>query len=331
MKQKSFEEIYNSINLNVGDNIEKLRKSALRKKYLAFVVVVLLWVAILLSGFTKYVAFLIFSFIFSIIIFLYIIIRFNKKYRKNYKEQVINEIVKQSSPNLFYEYSAGISQLEYAESNFEFGWDKYNSEDKIEGELEDGVMLKMAQVHTEDIQTTTDSNGNTTNTYITKFFGLFGIITLKTSTEVDFMITNNSKFAKFSKNRMEMESAEFEKIYDVYVGIGKDKNNASRQNVMEILTPETIENLVYIRNLFKTAINVRVFKNKIYFRVELGDIFEPPTFKKSINFETLKRYFLIVDMPRMLYETLIDNILLMYGNKEEIEKRKIDKLNNLNT
>lgn len=331
MKQKSFEEIYNSINLNVGDNIEKLRKSALRKKYLAFVVVVLLWVAILLSGFTKYVAFLIFSFIFSIIIFLYIIIRFNKKYRKNYKEQVINEIVKQSSPNLFYEYSAGISQLEYAESNFEFGWDKYNSEDKIEGELEDGVMLKMAQVHTEDIQTTTDSNGNTTNTYITKFFGLFGIITLKTSTEVDFMITNNSKFAKFSKNRMEMESAEFEKIYDVYVGIGKDKNNASRQNVMEILTPETIENLVYIRNLFKTAINVRVFKNKIYFRVELGDIFEPPTFKKSINFETLKRYFLIVDMPRMLYETLIDNILLMYGNKEEIEKRKIDKMNNSNT
>lgn len=331
MKQKSFEEIYNSINLNVGDNIEKLRKSALRKKYLAFVVVVLLWVAILLSGFTKYVAFLIFSFIFSIIIFLYIIIRFNKEYRKNYKEQVINEIVKQSSPNLFYEYSAGISQLEYAESNFEFGWDKYNSEDKIEGELEDGVMLKMAQVHTEDIQTTTDSNGNTTNTYITKFFGLFGIITLKTSTEVDFMITNNSKFAKFSKNRMEMESAEFEKIYDVYVGIGKDKNNASRQNVMEILTPETIENLVYIRNLFKTAINVRVFKNKIYFRVELGDIFEPPTFKKSINFETLKRYFLIVDMPRMLYETLIDNILLMYGNKEEIEKRKIDKMNNSNT
>ena len=92
---------------------------------------------------------------------------------------------------------------------------------------------------------------------------------------------------------------------------------------MEILTPEAIESLIKIRNLFKIPINVRVYQDKIYFRIEVGNIFEPPTFKSSVNFDILKKYFLIIDVPRMIYETLIDSILVMYGNKETRENRII--------
>ena len=37
----------------------------------------------------------------------------------------------------------------------------------------------------------------------------------------------------------------------------------------------------------------------------------------------LYKYFLIIDVPRMIYETLIDNILVMYGDKEARENRTI--------
>ena len=95
---------------------------------------------------------------------------------------------------------------------------------------------------------------------------------------------------------------------------------------MEILTPEAIEEFVKIRNIFKKPINVRVSGDMIYFRIAVGDIFEPPTFKSSINFDMLRKYFLMIDVPRMLYETLIDSILVMYGDQDAKENRNISKM-----
>ena len=68
----------------------------------------------------------------------------------------------------------------------------FYSEDLIEGILEDGSSLRMSQVHTQVEETTTDSDGHTTTSYVTTFLGLYGVITLKTATKADFMIKNNS-------------------------------------------------------------------------------------------------------------------------------------------
>lgn len=324
MKQRNFKEIYDVIYANVGRAMEERRKRALRKNILAFVIALVIWVAILMYGLRYFGPLMGICFVLTIILLSIITHKINKEYKQTYKEQIINEIVEQSNPNLKYDYNDGISSKVYAESQFDYGWDRYHTEDRIHGEIEDGVNLDMAQVHTEEEHETTDSDGHTSRTYVTTFLGLYGIITLKTSTPADFMIKNNSKFAKFKKNRIEMESAEFEKYYDVYTGYSKDSE--IRQSAMEILTPESIEEFVKIRNMFKRAINVRVCRNKIYFRIEVGDIFEPPTFKSSVDFEMLRRYFLIIDVPRMLYEILIDNILVMYGNSEDKETRNISKM-----
>lgn len=320
MKQRNFKEIYDIIYANVGKSMEQKRKSTLRKNIFAFFITLVIWVVVLVNGVQYYGPLLGVGLILTIIILSIVLHKIGKEYKKNYKEQIISEIVKQSNPNLRYNYNGGISSREYAESQFDFGWDRYNTEDLIEGSLEDGSRLKMAQVHTEEEHTSTDSDGHTSTTYVTTFLGLYGIIKLKTATRANFMIRNNSKFAKFRKNRIEMESAEFEKYYDVYSG---SKETEIRQNAMEILTPEAIEEFVNIRNLFKRALNIRVYNDKIYFRIEVGDIFEPPTFKSSVDFEMLKKYFLIIDVPRMIYEALIDNILVMYGDSSSREKRTI--------
>ena len=321
MKQKNFKEIYDAIYARCGQSMEVKRKTALKKSIIAFIVAIIVWVALISSlGFMLAPLFII-IFVITILILIIVISKINKNYKRSFKEQIINEIVEESNPDLNYYYNNGVSEGEYAESKFDWGWDRYHSEDLIEGKLEDGSILKMSQVHTEEEHETTDSDGHTSRTYVTTFLGLYGIIKLNTFTSADFMIKNNSKLSKFNKKRIEMESSEFEKYYDVYTCSEKDA--VLRQNTMEILTPETIEKFVIIRNLFKRSINVRVFKNKIFFRIEVGDIFEPPTFKSSVNFEMLRRYFLIIDVPRMIYEAMIDNIILMYGDSEARENRTI--------
>lgn len=321
MKQKNFKEIYDSIYSSCGAEMEELRKKCLRKNILIFGVALVIWVAILSTGPSSAVL-PIFLMLFFITVFVLIIVvwKVNKNYKLDFKKRIINEIVKKSNPSLSYDCYGGIPSSDYASSGFDKYWDRYFTEDRILGTMEDGSSLTMGQVHTQDRHTTTDSDGHTQTTYVTTFLGLFGYITLKTPTRADFMIMGNSAFSKFNKKRIEMESSEFEKYYDVFSG---SKDTGIRQNAMEILTPEAIEEFVKIRNMFKRSLNIRVCREKIYFRIDVGDIFEAPTFKSSVNYDMLYKYFLIIDVPRMIYETLIDNILVMYGDKQARENRTV--------
>ena len=316
MKQKNFKEIYDEIYQSCGKEMEKIRKKTLRKSIILISLPLLTVLIISLlrnmiirqlarsgdieNGAIKFLTKT--SFIFPLIIVAilscFIIIRkVTKKYKSLFKEKIINEIVDKSNSTFKYNPNSGVSSNEYAESEFDYGWDLYSSEDLIDGKLEDGSNLKMSQVHTQERHQTTDSDGHIKTTYVTTFLGLYGIIKLKTGTKADFMIKANSKFSKFNKNRIEMESGEFEKYYDVFSG---SKNNEIRQNAMELLTPEVIEEFVRIRNLFKTSLNLRIHDSKIYFRIDVGDIFEAPTFKSSMDFDLLQNYFSIIDVPRII-------------------------------
>ena len=113
-----------------------------------------------------------------------------------------------------------------------------------------------------------------------------------------------------------MESYEFEKYYDVF---SKD-----RQGAMELLSNTSIEILNQIRKDFKKAVNIIVNDKYIFFRIECGDIFEPPTFKSSMDFNLLHKYFNIIDLPRVIYEAIIDNALIINGT----EKERINRIKN---
>ncbi len=320
MKQKNFNEIYNDIYSSVGPQIEEKRKKVFKKRIMAFLIALAILIFIYSIGLTRIVPLFIIIFVATIAGFIFVISKLGEEYKKEFKEKVISEIVSKSNPSFRYLYNKGLSSSEYSSSGFDYGWDRFYSEDYIEGKLEDGSDLRMSQVKTEREEQTTDSDGHTTTTYVTTFLGLYGIIKLQTPTRASFMIKENSTFSKFNKNRIEMESSEFEKYYDVFAN---SKDTSLRQNAMEIMTPEAIEDFVKIRNLFKKSINVSVNGSNIYFRIEVGDIFEPPTFKSSVNYDMLYKYFLIIDVPRMVYETFIDNILVMYGDSEAKEKRNI--------
>ncbi len=322
MKQKNFSDIYNELSNSYGLKLKKQRDRVL----IAFILLIIAVIAI----FIYIIKFKLYSIPFYAIILMYFLIPILavvigavifKNYKYNFKFNIITNLVEKSNNTFSYNPKGMINVTEYANSGFESHWDRYSSEDFIEGRIEKNTIVRMAQVHTEQMHVTNDGNGHTTVTYVTKFLGLYGILELPVYCQNDISILNNSKLNVFNKSRVEMESAEFEKYYDVFTFDG------NRQGAMELITPESIEKITQIRNIFKRPINLRICGNKIYFRIECGDIFEPPTFKSPLNYKLLEKYFNIIDVPRAIYEALIDNIIIMSGDtslrlNRELEKKK---------
>lgn len=315
MKKANFTEIYNDICSKYGNTLEEERKKLLIGELIIF--------ALLIFGFILCfifkIEFLIFYLAFLVICITLGVFIFNgvaKKYISNFKTTVIKELIKRTNPTFNYSPKKGFMSKEYKVSGFEKHWDNFYSEDYIEGTIENNTLVRMAQVKTEEEQTTVDSRGNITRTTIVNFLGLYGIMELPISTTKNISIFTNLAFSKFQKNRVDMESAEFEKYYDVF---SKD-----RQGAMELLSNTSIEILNQIRKAFKKPVNIIVNNNYIFFRIECGDIFEPPTFKSSMDFNILYKYFNVIDLPRAIYEALIDNALIINGS----EKERLNRIKN---
>lgn len=117
----------------------------------------------------------------------------------------------------------------------------------------------------------------------------------------------NSILRNLTEYSVNMESAEFEKYYDI---LAEDRVWA-----MQVFNSESIEAFVELRNFFKKAIQVKIRRNKIYFRLKCGDLFEPPKLKNAINFDLLYKYYRIIDIPRYMYEAIIDNIATNAGDR----------------
>lgn len=315
MKKANFSEIYNDICSKYGNTLENERKKLLIGELIIFGLLIFGFILCLIfkiEFLIFYLAFLVISISLGAFIFNGIA----KKYIANFKTTVIKELIKRTNPNFSYFPKKGLMSKEYKCSGFEKHWDNFYSEDYIEGTIENNTLVRMSQVKTEEEQTSVDSNGNITRATIVNFLGLYGIIELPISTTKYVNIFSNLAFSKFQKNRVDMESYEFEKYYDVF---SKD-----RQGAMELLSNTSIEILNQIRKDFKKVVNIIVNDKYIFFRIECGDIFEPPTFKSSMDFNLLHKYFNIIDLPRAIYEAIIDNALIINGT----EKERINRIKN---
>lgn len=321
MKKANFSDMFNKIHANHGKELEKLRKDALTKQIIIIAIVIIMEIFIIKTIGTSAGDVSIITLLLMMLIPVAGILLANsasRTYVKNYKNKAINVLVRNYDSSFKYEPSAGISSMDYNMSNFDRSWDKYFSEDYVEGSLDESTKFKMSQVHTKEIREYRDSDGHYRREEVTTFLGLYGIIKLPVSSNGKIDITPNSNFRKFSEKRVEMESSEFEKHYDV---LAQDRLWA-----MQIINSESIENLVEIRNNFKKAIQIRIVDNKMYFRLSCGDLFEPPKFRSSLNFDLLLKYFRIIDIPRMIYEAVIDNIAVNLNDSKLKKERIISKM-----
>lgn len=224
----------------------------------------------------------------------------NWKFRKIYKEKVIKKIVNLYNNKFIYDANIPIPRYDYIQSQFNRHFDNFYSEDFIQGEILDNILLKMAQVRITEISEYKDSDGYVRKTETTLFHGLFGIIDIHNTLISKVDIMSNNFLNRFNKNRIEMDSAEFEKCYDIFT---KDK-----VRTMEIFTSDIIDEINKFREDIGHEIQIRIFRGKIFFRIPCGNIFEAPVFKDALDYKTLYKYFRIIDSPISIMTKIVENI-----------------------
>lgn len=220
------------------------------------------------------------------ILLTYLNYKYVKKYKNTYKTEIIADFVKLLNDKLDYvPYFTTTSQIQkdYKEANFENrSFNRFSADDYIEGNLDTDITIELVDIH---LQNVTGSGRSRHTEEI--FQGIFGLSKCNKNINTYIKVSKN-KFKLFDNNaRLEMDSQEFEKYFDIY---SEDKILA-----MRILTADTMEYLIKFYEKYKLEFEI-VFRNdKIYLRFFTGPMFEPKIFGNSMDKELLFVYYSILD------------------------------------
>lgn len=219
-------------------------------------------------------------------IFTFINYKYKKTYTNTYKNEIISNFIKLLNDKLIYKPNFNASQQiqkDYIEANFESrNFNRFYQDDYIEGNLDTDIYVKMVDIH---LQNVTGSGKNRHTEEI--FQGILGLTKCSKDINTYIKISKNKIKLFDSSSRVEMDSQEFEKYFDIY---SEDKILA-----MRILTADTMEYLINFYKKYELDFEI-VFRNdKIYLRFFTGPMFEPKIFGNSMDKELLFIYYSILD------------------------------------
>ncbi len=288
---KSFNEIYMQVYKEYGNSIENLRKQA--RNGIIYVIIISAFIGIMLTILTNNGIFIP-VFIFVIILYL---ARSNRKkqYIAMFKEEIIKSFIKEYSEKLDFHHTKGMPQATYLKAEFE-SYDIYHSEDLIVGTLEGEYPINMAEVKTQ--RESRDSDGDET-TY-TLFHGLFAEVKLNKILDACIKIRKNEISLFKGKDKIEMDSGEFEKRFNVY---STDKIMA-----MQLLTADIMQMLLDFKEKNRITPEITIKQDRLYIRFSTGNIFEAKLMKKSLDYTTLEKYYNVINFTLGLTENFLKNI-----------------------
>lgn len=294
---KNFNDIYEQIYKQCATPMEQKRKEVQKGYISVFVIaaIVGLWWGRYFRG-APGGRFFAFCFVVIPAVTLYTLFsKKNKNYNQFFKDNVIKTFVKEYSETLEYVPNKGIEQHIYQEGEFE-RYDRYYSEDLIQGMLEDQYKVTMAEVHTQDVSR--DSEGNTTTT--TLFRGLVAVIDFAKLVKANIKIRKNKRKILDKNTRIEMDSGEFEEKFDVYT---TDKIIA-----MQILTADVMQMILDFQAKTGLRPELTLAGNSLIIRFATGDLFEAKVFEDSLDYKTLKKYYDTINFTLDIAKNFVKNI-----------------------
>lgn len=293
---KNFNEIYIKIRKEYEAPIEAMRQQSKNKITAVSVIAILIGLFLTIVFAQTFVDGIIFFVLSFIVGLTYSVLSKDKnEYTKYFKEKVIKTFVKEYSEALEYRSEQGISPNIYKEGEFE-RYDSYSTEDLITGTLNEKYKIIMAEVYTES--ESTDSEGHTS--YTTLFHGLFAKIEFDKNLNTNMKIRRNSEALFRKKEKLEMDSSEFEEKFDVY---SEDKIIA-----MQLLTSDIMQMLLDFKEKNKITPEMTLKGNTLYIRFSTGDMFEPMLLKKALDYDTLKKYYDTINFTLDITEKFLKNI-----------------------
>ena len=296
MKIKNFNEIYENMIRQKNPMVDKLQRNKQISAIAFFALVILLFFA---YGFIakNTVVFVIILVLAVLDLFWYLISA--GTYNSVYKEEIIGLLVRSYSEGLRYKKGYGVSRADYNAANFPEYYDLFSSEDLIQGNVDNEFNIKMSEVHTQKEEREVDDEGHVQTHYVTVFRGIYGFVNIREILMPEFYVTSNRILGKYNSTRIEIDSAQFEKNYDLYTD--------QKIETMEIFTADLIEEFNNLRDDLKRIVEVKAHNGNLYFRISMGNSFEAPNFKKSLDFDLMYKNFRIIDNPIRLISKIIEN------------------------
>lgn len=312
--KKGFEDLYKDLLISNSEKFNEIQEKAKKEQKICITVFLILAIIIDLFLATRVFNFssganisgLMFILVPILIIdvLLYVIINliFSKnrnKYNYEFKNIIIEKLLHNFYNKINYTPKSSMPRDIYCEAQYREYFNKYYSDDYMSGLLDDKYPFKMAEVKTEEETTTTDSDGNTSTSTTTKFHGLFAKIEMNKSINSNLFIGTNMFIP--SKQRLEMDSGEFEKHFDV---------SASNSIIgMQLLTHDIMELLISFKKLTGIKYDISIYNKVMYLRFHTGNMFELKSVKKgAFDKDLLKKYYNVLDFTYTLSKTIIDLI-----------------------
>lgn len=219
-------------------------------------------------------------------------------YVKAYKQCVIDGLVKAYNSNLYYDATLGISEFDYRASNFDNDFNEFTSEDRIHGRFDSGDAIQLAEVTTFKVTHRVNDQGQEVEDRVETFRGMYGVVYLNKNSMMNIGIYGDSKMRRFRRDRIEMDSSEFEQYYDL---VTDDKIRA-----MRVFTSDLLEKFIDVKKAHKNGVELKVEWDKIYFRFRCGEIFEPPAFVNGLKKEYLKTFYNYIYYPLELLDKTVE-------------------------
>lgn len=218
---------------------------------------------------------------------------YNNLYLENYKSKVIKNFVETNSGLTYNQSSEKSLMSSYLQAGFlDKGFNNFVSDDYIYGNIKNSEKLAICNFALQNVT----KKGEFKNVV---YEGIFSETEINKYLDEEVRINKNSKLLKAS-NRVEMDSNEFEKYFDVYTN--------SNILAMEILTHDVMEELVNFYIDYKIKFEIIIKSNHIYVRFDTGAMFEPNILRESNNINTLWVYYSIINFVINL-TTKINKIL----------------------
>ena len=180
---KNFEEIYKKIYSENFDELEKVRKQKLLKKFIIAIIIIIIATVIAIFSSSPFIAICLAT------IAIIIVSVIPDKFNSLYKSRIITELIKGYDPNLSFDSQLSIPRSLYNQAEFE-SYDRYYSNDYIYGKIDGIIPFELGDIHTED--ESTDSDGHTTS--YTVFRGLFSAAEFNQSINTTIKIRSDKGF-----------------------------------------------------------------------------------------------------------------------------------------
>ena len=278
-KTPEFIQICNNLMSQYGGILEKSRYKVI--EYIVLLAVILIIEFILTIYIKINVKMLIPLYVLPVLILTLKIVNKRKQFFEDYKNNIIRELVSIINSKFQYEYN-GNGQMcdKYMEADFkEEEFNTYESTDYICGQVNDNIKIYLSRISLLNCS----ESGEVINTADTFLFA-YNIVGFFSPNVVKI---KKNKVINLIKDKVEMDSSEFEKYFDVV--------SDSRVVAMQILTHDVMQEIVYFYEKYNLNFEIVIKENKIYIKFETGDVFKLSLFKKVIDNDLLWVYYNILD------------------------------------